>query len=220
MKQRLGLPMFLVLATVMVCLASEPAGSDAANADWKLSADNHGVAIYSRPHSGSSLKEFKAIGDIDAPSRAVHEVIDDIGAYSNFMPYITECRLVKRENDSLITYQRFSPKICCDRDYTLRIQEVSWPAATGLVYSNRWEPANELGPPKKTGVVRINICRGAWLLEPDGGDKTRATYSLYTETGGLIPAFVANHFSQTAIEKVFAAVRKQVKEPKYNPSDR
>ena len=68
--------------------------------------------------------------------------------------------------------------------------------------------------------MRINVCQGEWLLEPEAVDKTRATYSIYTDTGGLIPPFMANHFSQTAIEKVFAAVRKQVKEPKYSEAER
>ena len=219
MEQRLLLPTLLVLAGT-ACLASEPSISDPVNADWKLATDSNGVTIYSRPHPGSSLKEFKGMGVIDASSRAVHQVIDDIDAYPTFMPYIAECRLLKREgSDSLITYQRFSPKICCDRDYTLRIREMSWPTAAGLAYSNNWEPANEFGPAKKTGVVRINICQGAWLLEPDGTKKTHATYSVYTDTGGLIPSFMANHFSESAIEKVFAAVRKQVKEPKYDATE-
>ncbi len=212
-------PIFLFLAGTG-CLAAEPVISDRTNADWKLAAETSGITIYSRPHPGSALKEFKAIGRIDATSRAVHKVIDDVDAYPSFMPYITECRLIKREEDSLVTYQRCSPKICHDRDYTLRIRETSWPAGAGLAYSSRWEPANEFSPAKISGVVRINMCQGEWLLEPDANDKTRATYSVYTDTGGMIPSFIANHFSQSAIEKVFVAVRKQVKEPKYNQADR
>lgn len=219
MDHRAVLPAFLIF-TGAVCLASEPVISDRTNADWKVAIDKDGVTIYSRPHPGSVLKEFKAIGDIDASSRAVHGVIDDIDAYATFMPYISECRLLKRDSDSLITYQRFSPKVCCDRDYTLRIRETSRPGAGGAVYSNRWELANDLGPAKKSGVVRVNVCQGEWLLEPDGADKTRATYFVYSDTGGMIPSFLSNHFSQTAIEKVFTAVRNQVRQPKYNATGR
>jgi hypothetical protein len=216
MEQRLVLLTLLVLAGT-ACLASGPSKPALVNADWKLATDSNGVTIYSHPHAGSSLKEFRGIGLIDGSSHAVHQVLDDIDAYPTFMPYITECRLLKREgSDSLITYQRFSPRICCDRDYTLRIREVSWTTPAGLAYSNSWEPTDEFGPARKAGVVRINICQGTWLLEPDGNTKTRATYSVYTDTGGAIPSFIANHFSESAIEKVFAAVRKQVKEPKYD----
>jgi hypothetical protein len=92
------------------------------------------------------------------------------------MPFAAECRLIEREADSIITYQRLSPKICRDRDYTLRIHETSWAGPNGLVYLNRWEPANEFGPAEKKGVVRVKVCEGGWLLEPEGATKTRATY--------------------------------------------
>jgi hypothetical protein len=187
---------------------------------WKLATNSNEVMIYSRVRSGSPLKEFRAIGGIDAPTGAVHAVIDDIESYSSFMPYTAECRLIKREGDSIITYQRLSPKICGDRDYTLRVSKKSWPVADGIAYLNRWEPANELGPAQKKGVVRVKVCEGDWLLEPDGAAKTRATYSVYTDTGGAIPVFIANRISQMGIGRVFTAVRKQAKDPKYSASER
>jgi hypothetical protein len=182
---------------------------------WKLSAREKDVAIYSRLRPGSPLKEFKAVGPIDAPTHAVCSVIDDFQNYPKFMPYTTECRLIRRDGDSIVGYQRLSPKICADRDYTLRVWKKSWPTADGLVCTSHWSPANELGPPEKKGVVRVKICEGKWLLEPDGAIKTRATYFIYTDTGGFIPSFIANRVSLTGITKLFAAVRTQVKDPKY-----
>jgi len=154
-----------------------------------LSSESSGITLYSRAHPGSSLKEFKAVGEIDAPAHAVHDVIDDIEAYPSFMPFTAECRVIKREADSIIVYQRLSPKICSDRDYTLRIRKTSSAGPNGVVYFNRWEQANDLGPAEKKGVVRVKVCEGGWLLEPEDATKTRATYTVYTDTGGAIPAF-------------------------------
>ncbi|PYK61618.1 MAG: hypothetical protein DME43_02080, partial [Verrucomicrobia bacterium] len=145
MKERI-VPIFFFALVSIVCLAAEPAKSADGNDSWKLATERNGVTIYSRPHSGSSLKEFKAVGEIAAPSRAVCEVIEDVDAYPSFMPYMAECRLLRRESDSLLSYQRISPKVCCDRDFTLRTYKTSWPGLAGLVYSNRWESANALGP--------------------------------------------------------------------------
>ena len=209
---RLVVLLFLLFA---VCFAAEQVEASDANDGWKIVNEHSGVTIYSRPHSGSSLKEFKAQGEIAAPSRAVCEVIEDVDNYTNFMPYTAECKLLKRDTDSLLSYQRISPRICADRDFTLRTYRTSWSTAAGTVYSNRWESANALGPAKKAGVVRVPFCQGSWLLEPTAADRTRATYSVYTDTGGLVPPFIANHFSLTGIREVFAAVRKQVQEPKY-----
>ena len=216
MKRRLLQGFVLVLSGITLrTFGAESSGSVDSNEGWKLASQSKDVAIYCRPRAGSRLKEFRAIGPIDAPTYAVHAVIDDLENYSNFMPYTLECRLQKRESDSIVTYQRLSPKICEDRDYTLRVSEKSWPGPQGLTYLNQWKPANDLGPAEKKGVVRVKICDGGWLLEPDGAIKTRATYSVYTDTGGMIPAFIANCASRVGINKLFEAVRKQVKNPKY-----
>jgi hypothetical protein len=183
--------------------------------DWKLIKQTNGVAIYSRPHPGSRLKEFKAIGEIDAPSQVVHKVIDDVEDYPNFMPYTAEARVIERKYNSILTYQRLSPKIVSDRDYTLRIQQKSWRAENGLAYLSEWKPANESGPAEKPGVFRVKLVNGSWLLEPIGTNKTRTTYSVFTDSGIAAPPFLANTVSETGISKLFAAVRKQAKDPKY-----
>ena len=67
MKERI-VPMFLFALVSIVCLAAEPAKSADGNDSWKLATERNGITIYSRPHSGSSLKEFKAVGEIAAPS--------------------------------------------------------------------------------------------------------------------------------------------------------
>ena len=211
-----ALPIFVAVARVATAdapvLKTTPFDP---NDGWKVAAKAKDVVIYSRPHPGSHLKEFSAVGSIDAPTRAVHAVLDDFENYPNFMPFTIEARTVKRESDAIIGYQHLSPKICADRDYTLRVWKQSWLAGDGLVFRIHWTSANELGPPEKNGVVRVKVCDGTWLLEPDGAVRTRATYSVFTDTGGLIPAFLANYASQNGISRLFEAVRKQVKDPKY-----
>jgi hypothetical protein len=204
---------------IWIFFASSPtvfAAVDSSDEGWKLDAvRENNVAIYSRARPGSPLKEFKAVGAIDAPTFAVCAVLDDFQNYPKFMPFMTETRLIKRDGDSMVGYQRLSPKICADRDYTLRVWKRSWPASDGRVFMSQWSPANELGPPETKGVVRVKICEGKWLLEPDGAVKTRATYYIYSDNGGALPSFIANHVSVTGISRLFAAVRKQVKDPKY-----
>lgn len=185
------------------------------NADWKLVRQTNGVAIQSRPHPGSKLKEFKAVGEIDASTRIVHDVIDDVEAYTSFMPYTVEARVIERKDKSIVAYQRLSPKIVADRDYTLEIEKKSWLTEHGLAFFSSWKQANEQGPVEKAGVFRVKLCDGSWLLEPMDTNKTLATYSVFTDSGITLPAFLTNTISETGISKLFAAVRKQAKEPKY-----
>jgi hypothetical protein len=209
MKQALT-AIFLAGTALSILAAESPQ-----TGDWKLVKQASGVTIYSRPHPGSRLKEFKAIGEIDAPSATTEKVIDDYEAYPSFMPYTAECRVLEQHRDSLLVYQRISPKIISDRDYTILIEKKSSPGENGQAYSIQWKAANEKGPPETHGVFRVKVCDGSWLLEPAGPHKTRATYHVFTDSGVNVPPFVANSISATGIIKLFAAVRKQSANPKY-----
>lgn len=193
-----------------ICFAAEP---DATPGEWKFISDKDGVALYRRQRAITN--ESKAIGEVAASSDLVHAVLNDVESYASFMPYTAECRVLKRDDDSVLAYQRISAPMTSDRDYTVRVHWSSKRGEHGMIYSHRWEADNAAGPPEKRGVVRVNLCEGSWLLEPTGPDTTRATYTVYTDSGGMIPKFIKETGSQIGIRKLFAAVRKQVTNPKY-----
>lgn len=194
----------------------KPARSTDPADGWTQDSAGKDVVIHSRPRAGSSVKEFRAVGTIDAAPAAVFAVLDDSEAYPSFMPYTSECRVLKRDKDTVLAYQRLELPVVSDRDYTLRSKHQRWQGPDGPIYWIRWEPANEQGPAEKPGVQRVNVCEGGWLLEPTEAGGTRAIYTIYTDSGGTIPPMLANNGSRVAIRKVFDAIRKQVKEPKYS----
>ena len=57
------------------------------------------------------------------------------------------------------------------------------------------------------------------VLEPAGPRQTRATYCIFCDAGGSIPAMVLNSANKTAIPKLFDAIRKQAKLEKYSRSE-
>jgi hypothetical protein len=207
--------LFLIWASIWFNAELIAAQPEATPGEWKLASRTDDVTLYRRLHPETGLYETKAVGEIAAPTRLVHAVIDDVESYSQFMPYTAECRVLKRESDLVITYQRISAPLVSDRDYTLRIRTVSKAVAQGTSYLSHWEIDNTLGPPEKRGVVRVRLCEGGWLLEPLGPNATRATYTVYTDSGGVIPAFIKNTGSQIGVRKIFAAIRKQMRDPKY-----
>ena len=196
--------------------AYKPAQSTDPADGWAQESSGKDVVIHSRARAGSGVKEFRAVGIIDAAPAAVFAVLDDSEAYPHFMPYTSECRVLKRDKDTVLAYQRLELPIVSDRDYTLRSKHQRWIGPDGPIYWIRWEPANDEGPAEKAGVQRVNICEGGWLLEPGVAGGTRAIYTIYTDSGGSIPPMLANNGSRAAIRKVFEAIRKQVKDPKYS----
>jgi polyketide cyclase/dehydrase/lipid transport protein len=206
----------MIVAALLVaelCANARAAEPETTPGEWKLISDKDGVALYRRQRPASN--ESKAVGEIAAPAALVHAVIDDVESYASFMPYTAECRVLKREGDSVVAYQRISAPLTSDRDYTVRVHSSSKTTEGEKVYFSHWETENALGPAEKSGVVRVKLCEGSWLLEPTGPNTTRATYTIYTDSGGMIPAFIKNTGSQIGIRKLFAAIRKQVRDPKY-----
>ena len=191
-------------------LAAQP---EATPGEWKFVSDKEGVTLHRRQRALSN--ESKAVGEIAASTDLVHAVLDDMESYASFMPYTAECRVLKRDGNSVVAYQRISAPLTSDRDYTVRVRTTTKKVESGTSYSTRWEADNAAGPPEKRGVVRVNLCEGSWLLEPTGPNTTRATYLVYTDSGGSIPKFIKETGSQIGIRKLFAAIRKQVREPKY-----
>ncbi len=200
----------VVLAFALETRAAEP------KTEWKLVTRSGDVNIYEKSHPGSPVREFKGEGLIDAPTVVAKRVLEDVPAYPAFMPFVIEARVISVEDRGRVSYQRISPPMVGDRDYTVRVRFESRPHPGGPAYLSRWKIANELGPPEEPGVTRVKVSEGSWLLEPASeGRQTQATYTIYTDSGGGMPSFVLNVAGKTAVPKVFAGVRKQVLLPKY-----
>src|SRR5438067_13503647 len=71
---------------------------------WKFVKETGGISFSSRSRAGSLLKEFRAVGEIGASSRVLHNVLDDVVAYPDFMTFTKVCRIIKRESDPILTY--------------------------------------------------------------------------------------------------------------------
>jgi len=201
---------FLLAVNLAAALAAD--GGDG----WAVANKSDNLTVFTRPHEGSSIRECKAVGIIDAEPIVVKRVLDDTAEYPKFMPYVVESKTISRTSDGRVGYQRVSPPIVGERDYTVRVKCESKACPTGgMIYCNRWEVANDLGPAEIKGVTRVKITQGSWLLEPAGGGKTVATYTIYSDSGGGIPTFLLNSANKTAIPKLFDAVGKQCKLSKY-----
>jgi hypothetical protein len=203
------------LACLTLALGTLTAADQPSSSEWTPEGGANGITISSRMRDASGIKEFRGVGVIDAPTAVVFAVIDDSEAYPSFMPYASEARVLKRDKDTSINYQRLRIPLVSDRDYTLRSENARWIGPDGPIYRVRFAPANNVGPAPTPGVLRVNVCEGGWLLEPQGNGSTRATYTIYTDSGGTLPAVLANTGGKVGIRKVFEAIRKQVKNPKY-----
>ena len=151
-----------------------------------------------------------AVGEVGAPPEVVFNVLTDFDHYPDFMPYVKESRVLSRMGDSeVITYARVAPPFVSERDYSLKVTTTHGMPSNGGVFKIEWTAIPE-AQPEIEGVVRVKLNIGSWREEPlEGGTRTRLTYTLLTNPGGLIPDFVVNMSNTIAIPKLFEAVRKR-----------
>jgi hypothetical protein len=155
-------------------------------------------------------RRIVAIAEVDARPEVVFNVVNDFDHYPEFMPYVIESRVLRRNGDSeVVAYNRIAPPFVAERDYPLKFRMTRGSLANGGVFRIEWTASPE-AEPEVEGVVRIRLNDGSWVAEPiSGSSRTRLTYTLLTNPGGMIPDFVANMSNTVAIPKLFKAVMKR-----------
>jgi hypothetical protein len=85
-------------------------------ADWVKINSNENLTIYSKDRPGSSVRELRAVGLVNAPSRVILNVLDEVADYPDFMPYTTKAQLIERRPHDAIIYLRWDPPLIGARD--------------------------------------------------------------------------------------------------------
>lgn len=200
----------LTAASVLVAASA----SAYADAEWTKVHERNGVVVAVRPRIGSRLNELSAFGDVDAPPERVRAVLADMERYPDFMPPTSMVRLLHRDGNSFLYYMEINPPVVARRDYCLR---VVWTELAEGGWHGAWEADNQNCPAERRGVVRMRENEGEWFLEPSaGGQRTRLRYRCHLDVAGHVPAWLFNRVSASAIPKVFAAVQRSVRDPRYS----
>ena len=181
--------------------------------DWTEAYHKNGLVIFTKDIAEG--RRVIAVSEVDVPPEAVFNVLVDFEHYPEFMPYVKESQVLSRAGDNeVVTYARIAPPFISERDYPLKVRLTRGSAAgdhtgKGNTFMVEWTALPE-AKPEVEGVVRIKLNEGSWLAEPlNGGRRTRLTYTLLTDPGGLIPDFVFNLSNTVAIPELFEAVRKR-----------
>jgi hypothetical protein len=211
---------FLLAIHVSAFSAPKPDEPDAGG--WKLVSQSAGVTIHNRPHREPGIQEVKATGVIHAGPDVVRRVLEDTDAYVQFMPHVIESRVVAREHGAVVVYQRLSPPMMRDVDYTMRMTFEMYRADTGgRGHRIRWHAAEDAAVAEKNRVIRLKVNDGYWLLEPTANEgQTRATYWLHSDCGKAISPALTGIATRTTVPKIFDGLRKQVALEKYSAPHR
>jgi hypothetical protein len=162
-----------------------------AESQWERVKNSNGIEVYVRSVSGSAIKEFKAITEVQSSISAVLALLDDTDSYTRWMHRCSEAKLLYKKNDyeRIIYNVTSSPWPVDDRDIAVKsvISQNNKTAVVTITLTGLPEyiPAK----PKKVRMVKLN---GYWMLEPLGNGKLRVTYRMHSEPGGSVPDTLVN----------------------------
>jgi carbon monoxide dehydrogenase subunit G len=135
------------------------------------------------PPAGSedALRTLDVAGSLEAPFEAVRAVLLDLESFQRWFPAIGAWRVLGRDEEAVRIYGRQSlPWPVQDRDYVVDYRW--WEQDGAFLLEATAVPDAE--PPAPDGVVRVEVMRTEWRIEPDG-ERTRARYRYQGEMSGL-----------------------------------
>lgn len=189
--------LFLLLSDQSCVSARDKSVREWEKYEWRMingkKTNSLGGIAYSRKVKGSEFKEFKVVGEIEVtPERAVQVLREK---NENSEKYLDEktgyINVLHSTEDELLTYSvyrlpfPFRDRAMCERfllfeDKEKGIHKIAW--------KQEWDHA----PMPEKGVIRMPVARGSWEFVPIGSGRSRATYTVYVDPGGNMPAAMFN----------------------------
>ncbi|MCF0051739.1 START domain-containing protein [Dyadobacter sp. LJ53] len=186
--------------------------------DWKLAAEKEGIKVYAKTIPDSKIKALKAECVVEATVQEVVALLLDVKAAENWVCHTKQCSLIKKVSPTeLYYYTEVSlPWPLENRDFVTHM-EVFQDPATKIVTVNAPAVPGFVSP--KNGKVRITHSSNVWRIIPLDKRHVKLDYTLQVDPGGLLPAWVVNHFACQGPIISFTAMRKELQTGKYKQTN-
>jgi hypothetical protein len=181
---------------------------------WTLNTEKEGIKIYTSPVPDSKIKAIKVECEIEASATQLVALLMDVNSSAAWVYHTKTCTLIKQVSPSELYYysevnlpcpaenRDFVAHLVVSQNPDTKVVTINGPAVPGMI-------------PVKRGVVRIDHSTGKWTITPCGHELVRVEYTLHTEPGGNIPAWMVNMFATDGPLQVFKAIKRQVQKPAY-----
>jgi ribosome-associated toxin RatA of RatAB toxin-antitoxin module len=189
---------YLIAALTLAAVALADDGG------WQRIGDYDGIVIDRRAGEGSSIHEVRAAAHSPLPPAAIMATLWKHDEYVQFVPYLRRLDVLREEGDTKLIYEQVHVPPMKDRDTTLRVTRTFSPADGVYRLSSTAVP--EEGPPESAAYVRVRTSASRWELAPAADGGTTVTYTIRTDAGGLVPAWIVNLAQRSATAKLVRAM--------------
>lgn len=206
----------LFMVVLLILPGAAVVAADAGDCDqWQQIRITTAGTIYQRCRPGSVLPEMMIRTVFQATPGKVHARVTDYDRFAGFIPNVRESRVLDRADTGTewVFHQLRFPGPVADRVYVIRSSDHASRPQDGY-YRVEWELSGRVFPVLQNARgVRPDAFDGFWDLRPiEDGKATDASYSVYSDPGGLVPAWLVTRMTGRYLQQVIMAVRKRLKQ--------
>lgn len=209
-RRVLALPLaaLLLWVTLGICTVAH------AGSKWETIARESGIRVLQKERPGSDIPMVKGIGIVKANLADVLAVIDDVPGRTTWAHDCTDSREIEKSSPfERVLYHRSAVTWpVSDRDIVVRVKVVANYEAQRVKVT--YKTARGYRFPKVSGVVRMPRLDGYFLIQAVGEEKTRVTYLVDADPGGMIPDWLVAMTSKDIPLNTLKSLRKRVRKTK------
>lgn len=197
----------LLLATLIV----------SAQSDWQLRTEKKDIKVYTRTFPDSKFKAIKVELLLQTTLTRLVTVLLDIKTAPDWV-YATKSAIVlKQESPSDVIYysEVRLPWPMSNRDFIAHL--ITTQDSHTRVVTILGPTMNDYLPEKKD-IVRVKRSEGKWILTPMNNGHIKVEYTLRTDPGGDIPAWLFNLFVTKGPLESFENLKTQLNKHEYDNS--
>lgn len=185
-----------------------------AQKDWTLKLDKENIKVYTKTQEHSNLKAIRVSCELNTTLTKLTAVVLDANAGAEWVYSTKSSTLLRQISPSeLIYHSEVSlPWPFSNRDFVAHLI-AKQDAATRVVTIDG--PVDPHYIPEKKGIVRVAKSFGRWVITPKAANLVHLDYTLETDPGGSIPAWLVNLFVTKGPFETFKKLKDQLNKPKY-----
>lgn len=182
--------------------------------EWELKKDSDGISVWWRATEGTDIKELKIQLEVNASLNTIAAVLSDVPKYEEWVYSTEKSVVIEEEGTDLIYYNIMDfPWPMDDRDLVMRTDLKQNPE-TKVITSNSTAVPEKV--PYDEDMVRVEMTETQWIVTPLGNNKAKIDYTLISDPGGSIPAFLTNIAADYGPYKTMKAFRERVQLSEYH----
>jgi hypothetical protein len=172
------------------------------------------MKVYTRTFPDSKFKAIQVEIELDATLSQLVALLMDVNTASEWLYSTKTSVLLKQLSPSELVYysEVRLPWPMSNRDFIARLK-VTQDTKTKVVTIDG--PTMPDYIPVKDGIVRVTKAAGRWVITPVGARHIKVRYTLRTDPGGDLPAWLFNLFATKGPTESFQNLKEQLKKPEY-----